>query len=119
MSEADNSRTFDYLDHMVEAITLATSFTEGMAKPDFLADRKTQQAVILNLIVLGEAASKIATEFPEFTTAHPALPWQQMRGMRNRMAHGYFDIDLDVVWETVRASLPALQDQLLAIIESR
>lgn len=88
MSEADNSRKFDYLDHMVEAITLATSFTESMAKPDFLADRKTQQAVILNLIVLGEAASKIATEFPEFTTAHPALPWQQMRGMRNRMAHG-------------------------------
>jgi uncharacterized protein with HEPN domain len=119
MSEPDSSRKLDYLDHMVEAISLARSFTEGMAKADFLADRKTQQAVILNLIVLGEAASKIALEFPEFTMAHPALPWQQMRGMRNRMAHGYFDIDLDVVWETVQASLPALQKQLAAIIESR
>ena len=46
MSAAANSRAFDYLDHMLEAITLAMSFTEGMAKPDFLADRKTQQAVI-------------------------------------------------------------------------
>ena len=119
MSERDNSRQFDYLDHMVEAISLARGFTEGMAKADFRADRKTQQAVILNLIVLGEAASKIALEFPEFAAAHPALPWQQMRGMRNRMAHGYFDIDLDVVWETVQASLPPLLKQLAAIIESR
>lgn len=119
MSEPGNSRAFDYLDHMVEAITLAMSFTEGMAKPDFLADRKTQQAVILNLIVLGEAASKIASEFPEFTGAYSALPWQQMRGMRNRMAHGYFDIDLDVVWETVQTSLPTLLRQIIDIVKLR
>ncbi|MDK9701752.1 MAG: DUF86 domain-containing protein [Sulfuritalea sp.] len=119
MTEPGSSRAFDYLDHMVEAITLARSFTEGMAKPDFFADRKTQQAVILNLIVLGEAASRIAAECPEFTVAHPALPWQQMRGMRNRMAHGYFDIDLDVVWETVQTSLPDLLRQLGVIVESR
>ena len=119
MSQPGNPRALAYLDHMVEAITLARSFTEGMAKPDFLADRKTQQAVILNLIVLGEAASKIAAEFPEFTATHPALPWQQMRGMRNRMAHGYFDIDLDVVWETVQTSLPSLLRQVIAIVELR
>ena len=119
MSESGNSRAFDYLDHMAEAITLATSFTEGMAKPDFLADRKTQQAVILNLIVIGEAATKIAAEFPEFASAHPDLPWQQMRGMRNRMAHGYFDIDLDVVWETLRTSLPTLLRQIVEIVKLR
>lgn len=104
MNQSSNSRASDYLDHMAEAITLATSFTEDMAKPDFLADRKTQQAVILNLIVIGEAASKIAAEFPEFAAAQPNFPGQQMRGMRKRMAHGYFDIDLDVVWETVQTS---------------
>lgn len=108
-------RTRDYLDHMIEAIKLARSFTEGMAKADFLADRKTQQAVILNLIVLGEAATKIATESPDFVIAHPMLPWQQMRGMRNRMAHGYFAIDLDVVWETIQVSLPELERQLVAV----
>ena len=96
---------------MVEAISLARSFAEGMAKADFLGDRKTEQAVILKLILPGEAASKIALEFPEFTTAHPDLPWQQMRSMRNRMAHGCFDIDLDVVWDTVQAALPALLRQ--------
>ena len=119
MSEANSSRLLDYLDHMVEAISLARSFAEGIAKPDFLGDRKTQQAIILNLIAPGEAASKIALEFPEFTAAHPDLPWQQMRGMRNRVAHGYFDIDLDVVWDTVQASLLALLRQLVAITESR
>lgn len=85
-----------------------------MAKEDFLADRKTQQAVMLNLIVLGEAATKIAVEAPEFAAAHPDLPWQQMRGMRNRMAHGYFAVNLDLVWETVKVSLPELERQLLA-----
>lgn len=69
--------------------------------------------------MLGEAASKIVAECPEFTAAHPALPWQQMRGMRNRMTHGYFDLDLDVVWETVQTSLPDLLRQLVVIVESR
>lgn len=108
-------RVPDYLDHMIEAIQLARRFTEGMAKEDFLADRKTQQAVILNLIVLGEAATKIAAEAPEFVAAYPELPWQQMRGMRNRMAHGYFAIDLDVVWETLQVSLPDLERQIVAV----
>lgn len=109
------SRLPDYLDHMAEAIGLAIRFTEGMAKEAFLADRKTQQAVILNLIVLGEAATKIATEIPGFVAAHPELPWQQMRGMRNRMAHGYFDINLDVVWETLRTALPDLARRIAAV----
>ena len=109
-------RVSDYLAHMDEAIGLACSFVEGLTKDDFLSDRKTQQAVILNLIVLGEATSKIAAEAPEFLAVHPELPWQQMRGMRNRMAHGYFEINLDVVWETVKVSLPGLQRQLAPLL---
>lgn len=109
------ARVQTYLSHMAEAISLARSFTEGMPKIDFMADRKTQQAVILNLIVLGEAATKLAAEAPEFVAAHPSVPWRQMRGMRNRMAHGYFEIDLDVVWETVQTSLPELERQLTAL----
>lgn len=65
--------------------------------------------------MLGEAATRIATEVPAFVAAHPELPWQQMRGMRNRMAHGYFDINLDVVWETVRTSLPDLARRIAAV----
>jgi len=108
-------RHADYLEHMIEAIGLALSHVGGMSKDNFLADKKTQQAVILNIIVIGEAATKIADESPEFAVAHPDVPWKQMRGMRNRMAHGYFEINLDTVWDTVQQSLPELQRQLLRI----
>ncbi|MDO8261647.1 MAG: DUF86 domain-containing protein [Gallionella sp.] len=108
-------RHADYLEHMLAAIDLVRSHVEGMSKDDFLADKKTQQAVILNIIVIGEAATQIADECPEFAAAHQNVPWKQMRGMRNRMAHGYFEINLDVVWDTVQQSLPDLQQQLLSI----
>jgi uncharacterized protein with HEPN domain len=68
-----------------------------MAKDDFLADKRTQQAVIMSLIVIGEAATKVMDGYVEFTQAHADVPWRSMRNMRNRMAHGYFDINLDVV----------------------
>lgn len=106
-------RTSDYLEHILNAIHLACSYVEGLTREDFLLDSKTQQAVILNLLVMGEAATKLATEHPDFVAQYSQIPWKQMRGMRNRMAHGYFDIDLDIVWETVQVSLPQLQQQIL------
>jgi len=53
--------------------------------------------------------------YAEFTLAHSQMPWRSMRGMRNRIAHGYFDINLDVVWETVQTALPELLKQLPAV----
>lgn len=103
------SRLGDYLSHMLEAIRLARTYTEGMDKQAFLEDKRTQQAVILNLLTLGEAASHIARLYPAFADKHPQLPWKQMRGMRNRMAHGYFDINLEIVWETMCNDLPGLE----------
>ncbi len=97
---------------------MTRSYIEGLTKEDFLADKKTQQAVILNIIVIGEAATKIADESPEFAAKYPEVPWKQMRGMRNRMAHGYFEINLDVVWDTVQLSLPELSRQILPISQS-
>ncbi len=112
------SRLGDYLTHMLEAISLARSFTEGMDKRVFLDDKRTQQAVILNLLTLGEAAAHIARLYPEFSDKHPQLPWKRMRGMRNRMAHGYFDINLDIVWETIFNDLPALEETLYTVIKA-
>lgn len=66
------------------------------------------------MIVLGEAATKVMDRYPEFAAAQTQVPWRNMRGMRNRIAHGYFDIDLDVVWETARTALP----QLLLTLDS-
>ncbi len=108
-------RAADYVKHMLDAIRLVLGYVEGMSKEDFLADKKTQQAVILNIIVIGEAATQTSDECPDFAAANPDVPWKQMRGMRNRMAHGYFEINLDVVWDTVQQSLPELRQQLLRI----
>lgn len=108
-------RAADYVQHILDAIELVHSYVEGMPKIDFLADKRTQQAVILNLIVMGEAATQIADECPDFAATHAHVPWKHMRGMRNRMAHGYFEINLDVVWETVQQSLPELRQQLREI----
>ena len=69
-------------------------------------------------MILGEAATRLLNQHPEFLALHPQVPWQSMRGMRNRWAHGYFDVDVDVVWETVQTSLPALVAQLPAIREA-
>jgi uncharacterized protein with HEPN domain len=109
------NRLPDYLDHIQQAAADARSFVEGLAKDDFLADKRTQQAVIMSLIIIGEAAAKVMDGYTEFTQAHAEVPWRSMRNMRNRMAHGYFDINLDVVWETVQEWLPELLKQLPAV----
>lgn len=109
------NRLPDYLDHMQQAASDACGFVEGMNKTAFLADKRTQQAVIMNLIIMGEAATKVMDRYAEFAEQQPEIPWRNIRGMRNRIAHGYFDINLDLVWDTVQSALPALSRQLLEI----
>ncbi|WP_455289040.1 HepT-like ribonuclease domain-containing protein [Cupriavidus necator] len=109
------NRLPDYLDHVRQAATDACSFVEGLTKDNFLEDKRTQQAVIMSLIIIGEAATKVMDCYPEFTQKHPEVPWRSMRGMRNRIAHGYFDINLDVVWDTVQTALPQLLKQLPSV----
>ena len=111
----NENRLTDYLDHMRQAATDACSFVEGLSKEGFLADKRTQQAVIMSLIVIGEAATKVMDRHAEFADEHPEVPWRSMRGMRNRIAHGYFDINLDVVWDTVQTALPGLLERLRAL----
>ncbi|WP_432257871.1 HepT-like ribonuclease domain-containing protein [Cupriavidus sp. TMH.W2] len=105
----------DYLGHMQQAATDACCFVDELTKDDFLLDKRTQQAVIMSLIIIGEAATKVMDGDGEFTKAHPEVPWRSMRGMRNRIAHGYFDINLDLVWDTVQTALPELLKQLPAV----
>jgi uncharacterized protein with HEPN domain len=112
---SENHRLPDYLEHIEQAGANACGFVEGLAKEDFLEDKRTQQAVIMSLIIIGEAATKVMDGYAEFTQAHPEVPWRSMRNMRNRMAHGYFDINLDVVWDTVQTALPELLKHLPAI----
>ena len=103
------NRLADYLGHIQQAALDACSFVEGVSKDAFFADKRTQQAVIMSLIIIGEAAAKVMDGYPQFTQKYASVQW---RGMRNRIAHGYFDINLDVVWETVQTALPELLKQL-------
>jgi uncharacterized protein with HEPN domain len=109
------SRVPDYLDHMLEAAVQACAYVEGLSKVDFLADKKTQQAVILNLILIGEEATKLLKDDDAFANEYPQVPLRNMKGMRNRIAHGYFEINLDTVWETTQTALPQLIQQLPAV----
>ncbi len=108
-------RVPDYLDHMLEAALQACAYVEGMSKEDFLQDKRTQQAVILNLILVGEEATKLLKDDEVFADQHPQVPWRSMKGMRNRIAHGYFEINLETVWDTIQTALPSLIEQLPAI----
>lgn len=106
----------DYLVHMRDAQADAISFIGTMSRDEFLQDRRTQQAVVMSLIIIGEAASKIINAWPEIKDTHPDIPWGAMRGMRNRIAHGYFAVDYGMVWDTVRHDLPSLGQQVNSLL---
>jgi uncharacterized protein with HEPN domain len=90
----------------------ACRFVEGFSESQFLADKRTQQAVVMSLVIIGEAATQIMDRDPDFAARHPEIPWRSMRGMRNRIAHGYFELDLGTVWATVKSDLPPLIQRL-------
>lgn len=112
------NRLPDHLERMHEAAQLALSYIDGYEKPDFLEDKRTQQAVVFNLILLGEESAKVLALHPDFAAAHPSVPWRNMKGMRNRIAHGYHEINMDTVWETVCQALPVLVGQIQILLNS-
>ena len=110
-------REAGHLQFMLKSVELALSYVDGCTRQDFLSDKRTQQAVILNLLHLGEAANRLVEDSADIVQRYPQLPWIQMRGMRNRLAHGYFDINVEVVWTTLQQALPELRAQLRVICE--
>lgn len=116
MTAAAQDRQTDYVRLMLSAASLVIDYTSGMTREAFLGDPKTQDAVIMKLLVIGELAAKLIDAESALIAGNPEIPWQQMKGMRNRMAHGYFELDLDVVWDTVRTAIPALATDLRAIV---
>lgn len=96
---------------MLDAAEKAVSFVAGRTRADLDDDEQLALALVRLIEVLGEAASRVSETFRE---EHPELPWQAMRGARNRLIHGYFDVDYDVVWQIVSIDLPALIVKLRA-----
>jgi uncharacterized protein with HEPN domain len=103
-----DERLIRLLEQLRQAAGDACAYVEGLSREDFFADKRTQQAVVLNLLIIGEIAGKLMQEHVNFIEAHPRIPWRGMKGMRNRIAHGYFEIDMAVVWDTVRIAVPDL-----------
>jgi uncharacterized protein with HEPN domain len=112
MSRAHPLRVADYLQHILKAIGNVQEYTTGMDLAEFMADRKTSDAVIRNLEVIGEACNYIAKNHPDFAAQHVAVPWGFAYEMRNALAHGYFTVDLAIVWQTIQNDLPSLQQQV-------
>ena len=111
-------RANEYLGHILQAIDRATRYLSTL--PDAVSLRQNDQvqdAVVRYIEVIGEATVKLQREAPTFLTTHPHIPWADMRRMRNRMIHQYFDIDWDVVWRTVKNGLPSLKRQIEALIQ--
>lgn len=110
-------RIQDDLLHIVEAIDRITAYTTGTDEAAFLTDRKTQDAVIRNLEIIGEAAQHVRQRYPDFIASHPELPWRSAYGMRNALTHGYFAVELDQVWTTIQNDLPSFSAQLSALLK--
>ena len=89
-------RDREYLADLAEAVQRIVAYTGELTYEEFLADRKTQDAVLRNLQVMGEAVKKLSAPVKQ---KHPHLPWKQMAGMRDKVVHDYFGINHDIVWK--------------------
>jgi uncharacterized protein with HEPN domain len=115
---SDRLTVEDFLRHMLEAGERIKRYTHEMTKEQFLKDELIQDAVLRNISIFGEAVSNIRREYPEYVKAHSSIPWQLIYGMRNRIIHDYLYVDLESVWQTVERDIPALEQELLKLLES-
>ena len=118
MSDGDALRLLDYLAHILEAIERIEIYTAGIAQPAFLENKLIQDAVIRNFEVIGEASRNIDRHHPDFRKAHTEVPWISAYEMRNVLAHGYFRIDLEIVWRTIRGDLPGMRHAVAQLIRA-
>lgn len=118
MTEDAALRVRDYLDHILQAILRIYRYTEDLTEVAFLEDEKTQDAVIRNIEVIGEAARNVERNYPDYVKAHDEVPWGDVYMMRNRVAHGYFSVDLELVWATIQTDLPELAAQISAMLDT-
>ena len=118
MNRGDPLRVRDYLEHIAEAIANIQDYIAGMNAAAFMSDRKTQDAVVRNFEVIGEACNNVIKHHPQFAASHPDIPWNFAYEMRNALAHGYFKIDQGIVWRTIETDLPGLSKAVHAALNS-
>ena len=104
----------EFLSDIREALRRIAAYVQGMTYEAFVQDTKTQDAVIRNLEIVGEAAKNLSEEL---RAAYPILPWKSMAGARDRLIHHYFGVNLDIVWQIVTSELRHVASALDAIEE--
>lgn len=103
-----------YLLHIRDAIQHVEDYTKG-GRDEFFNDRKTQDAVVRNLEIIGEAVKNLSAQLK---SSHPAISWKRIAGMRDKMIHEYFGVNLNLVWDAVDRDLPDLQQRIAEILHS-
>lgn len=97
------------LEDIETAIGRIDRYVSGFDREQFLRDEKTIDAVVRNLEIIGEAVRWLP---PQFKETHAVIPWTKIAGLRNRIVHDYFGLDLEIIWEVLQTSLPEFKNQL-------
>jgi uncharacterized protein with HEPN domain len=97
---------------MASAVARISEFVDRVTREEFEREWTLQNALIRELEILGEAASKLSTEF---VNANPDVPWKGMTGLRHKLIHDYFEVDLDVVWRTATVNVPEVANFLRSV----
>lgn len=105
----------DYVDDILNSIADINQFTDNLDFDDFRNDKKTVYAVIRCLEIIGEAVKKIPADIREL---YPSIPWQAIAGMRDKLIHDYFGVDVELVWDTVQGELDQLNEVLQKVVDS-
>ena len=109
------NRTYiDYIADINDAIEKIELFIAGMNYDEFVRDGKTSYAVIRALEIIGEATKKLPNDFK---TKHNQLPWAEMTGMRNKLIHEYFGVDVRVLWKTITEDIPSIAPTIKEIVK--
>jgi uncharacterized protein with HEPN domain len=110
-------RAQDYLEHILEALERIQRYTTGKSVEEFEADTLTQDAVMRNLGIVGEAARRLMVDAPEFAAAHPEIPLAKIYAMRNRITHAYEEVDLKIVWNLVAFDASDLKTKVAVALD--
>ena len=104
-----------YVLHILDAVSSIRKFCKGKTKREFLANEMLREAVVRKLEIIGEAAKRLSKEF---RSSVPSAPWTAIAGMRDKLIHGYFGVDLNAVWKTVKDDLPDMITKIEAHLKT-